>query len=976
LQKFYFIIVIFLLFQFEVKAQQYNKYVHYTTENGLPANNLYNGFQSKDGFIYLNSTTGLIQYDGYDFKNFDVSDGLLDTDLLYSYEDNLGRIWMVPFSENLFFLQHGKIHNKLNDPLVKKICDAFHDNVFFQFKVSDNDVICLYKLNSSKILLLHDTSMQLIQLPKNEKVKFAYQYEGTLLIQGVENYTYKKFKLEKVTTSFNEIRGNQIVKVGAFLHSFSDGHNRKYFRLNKFCISANDSLKHVASKQIPVVNSQRGITYFNQKFYFASQNKIYTCDANFEQLTLYKTLPVNAVITCIFFDKKSNMWAVSANDGVFLFLNNEVKLIAYPSQLDEKFFYKIHVDDRKNIYTATSNYIYKLTEKIDGFKKEILVKLPIADRGLKKIVVDKDDLYFAYKPNEVYCFNKKVHTIKHIIFPESILGFSLKDIDVMNKDSLLVASGNKAFLIEHGHPNVLYNARSTAIAYSRQAHECYIGTLNSLIKYDFVTKKTFDLSTTNKILQSRILNIMIDANQVVWVSTSGNGLVGLYGDKVLYQLTTKNGLINDNINGISLNKQNEIMVSTNNGITVLNYNFLNRKIKQISTRNYNIEDGLIDNFVNDTKMLGNDLYIASNNGLSLLNTTKCLSDTINSVFISQVKINNQLVTDEKLKALSHTENFIRFCYSSMNFKHRNSFYRYRLLPIQKNWVLTNEHVKEFGPLSPDEYSFEIMPCNKDGKSIGKPSIVSFVIRKAFWQTIWFKLLILLTLTTILYFTFKSYFTNKQNEINHQHELADLKIKALRAQMNPHFIFNCLNTIQGFMNEGNNLESNRFITKFSHLIRQTLNFSSETFVSIDKEVDYIKTYIMLERMRFNESFDFKIDVDDEIETSKVFIPSMLVQPLVENAIRHGLRNNAVKGNLYIKFYLQGNSIKIIVEDDGKGFDAKNDNGMAHDSKGLSLIYERIKTYSILLNTEIKLDVIDRKNNEKLLTGTQATLSIPL
>jgi LytS/YehU family sensor histidine kinase len=214
----------------------------------------------------------------------------------------------------------------------------------------------------------------------------------------------------------------------------------------------------------------------------------------------------------------------------------------------------------------------------------------------------------------------------------------------------------------------------------------------------------------------------------------------------------------------------------------------------------------------------------------------------------------------------------------------------------------------------------------------------------------------------------------------QQRVHELEQMALRSQMNPHFIFNCLNSIQHFI-ISNDLEStNLYLTEFAHLIRQTMDNAEKGSISISREIQYLSRYIELERMRFGKSFSFCIVADASIDKDFVHIPSMILQPYVENSIRHGIRYRTDElGMINIKFQQSAPGIVCIVEDNGigrmKAGTLKSQVHVEYQSKGMSLTAERIQVLSRQYGEKVSIEIIDLTDELMKPSGTRIVISFP-
>ncbi|MEO7976151.1 histidine kinase [Flavobacterium sp.] len=206
---------------------------------------------------------------------------------------------------------------------------------------------------------------------------------------------------------------------------------------------------------------------------------------------------------------------------------------------------------------------------------------------------------------------------------------------------------------------------------------------------------------------------------------------------------------------------------------------------------------------------------------------------------------------------------------------------------------------------------------------------------------------------------------------------EIALQSLRREMNPHFIFNSLNSVNQFISENKELEANKYLTSYSNLMRNMMENSNKDFITLDKEIEQLKKYLDLEHLRFQDKFDFKITVSKELDPESVLIPNMLIQPHLENAIWHGLRYLDGKGFLHLKVELQDKKVMVSIDDNGIGLtksaELKTDNQKAHESRGMSNTKERISLLNELYRKKISFAIHEKQFPE---TGTTVHIIFPL
>jgi LytS/YehU family sensor histidine kinase len=248
---------------------------------------------------------------------------------------------------------------------------------------------------------------------------------------------------------------------------------------------------------------------------------------------------------------------------------------------------------------------------------------------------------------------------------------------------------------------------------------------------------------------------------------------------------------------------------------------------------------------------------------------------------------------------------------------KKNSYEYTIDGLERGWVSAgNRQFVTYSGLPPGDYVFRVRAKNSDGMYSAFVASLSFSVVPAFWETAWFRLLFILVVIALLVYLLHLRERGIKRKASLRHQITEAEVKALRAQMNPHFIFNCLNTIDSYVLQNKQSEASLLIQRFSKLTRRILEHTSQSYITIQQEIETLNIYLQIEQMRKAGSFDFHLDADPEI--LKYLIPPMLIQPFVENAVLHGMRGlDGAKGFIQIKAHAEENCIRIIVEDNGIG-----------------------------------------------------------
>jgi anti-sigma regulatory factor (Ser/Thr protein kinase) len=422
------------------------------------------------------------------------------------------------------------------------------------------------------------------------------------------------------------------------------------------------------------------------------------------------------------------------------------------------------------------------------------------------------------------------------------------------------------------------------------------------------------------------------------------------------------------------NKAGEIWLGTNKGLNNIHYSFSNNTFSYNNTY-FGAADGLIGEQVNDITIKNDTVYVATSGGISYLPAELSLPVADIATYITRINISGK---DEELKEsylLPYSKNDITIEFSGVDLTGFVPLFEYST--NNGNWQQTEKI--ELKRLSPGTYDIKIRAIRRDGKPSSQEAILSITIRTPFWKSgLFWSVFTLVSFGVIIYFIQKR---NRQRQktalqkVITEKKIAELEMQALKAQINPHFVFNCLNSIKGSIYEKNYVQADKYLDKFSELLRSTMDNAEAAIISLEEEIKYLDTYLQLEKLRFGDKFDYIIEADLAIDKEKTFVPAMLLQPYVENAIRHGVRFlENKKGKIIILARRENNFLVCEIDDNGVGRDRaaqlKSGSHIEYQSRGMQLSKRRAELYNI------RQEIIDKKDENGKAAGTKIIISIPL
>ncbi len=962
-------VFLFLIINTCFKAQVL-KFKQYTTKDGLFSDDVFNLHQDTKGYLWLFTNYGAMKYNGKTFEPVLKNLTFNESFIFSFYENKNGAKWAANSNAKIFEIKNDSAFVVKG---TEKVSQTLRESVseIFQLYIDENEnIYACTKSDSYKFI-------------KNKN------YQSSNLNQKIQSDSILHCALE-INNNILSI----INYAGKGISGFYLG--RPYLKIKFIDGNKKDT---TFSIKCMVPSTPKCFKRFDSGIYFSFYDKIVHINRN----NKVKEVPINSVILNFTKDKNNHLWVACYTDGLYEFNENDSLINHY---FENKTINYVLCDSQNGLWVSSSGYGLFHCENLDEvhFINNVFFGKPIS--FIKHL---NNTIFVANNFGDVFSFKNNV--FKKISKDKTILGEPLDIIET--KDSYIVSSRLNTVRISK-----FYNNRTTEFSPNNLAQHFYsykmkikgtdtliclqrkdvimllgnkvvlqipskyklhdIEVRNNVILvatdngvYQIVNNKLFQPIFLNPTKNCIITKICKDNDSNYWFCSKGSGVFKLSPENKLVNYTTLNFLPSNIINDISFVPDTGILLSTNKGLYYSDISLI-----------LNSWNSIYPEEVNSSTFYNNKLYLATKNGLVILDQKKL--DSKQSLFfnISSVSVNSEPINFKALKNLNYFENSIEFNFDLILYASSPPSINYKLIGREKySGTVKNQQIN-FQSLSPGSYTLIAVP-DIYGNEKYKISIL-FNIIPAFWQTNWFivlcVLLIVVITCLIIWFTIKYRKTkeNKKNEVNRL--VLEYKLIALKAQINPHFMSNCLTAIQHLIISNKVDEANQYIAKFSFLVRQVLNFSTKSMVSLKEELEITELNIELEQLRFENKFDFEISWEDSIDLKNMLVPPLILQPIVENAIWHGLLplKNSRKGKLLIKISLLNDSLVIIVEDNGFGRKIGNKNiGNLRESKGIQIIKQRILNMNNLYNTNkgdfIIEDLTDGLSNS---IGTRVTFILPL
>ncbi|RZL50277.1 MAG: diguanylate cyclase [Pedobacter sp.] len=947
---------------------------HYTTKNGLPSNNCYYTLQDKRGYIWVATDAGVSRFDGTTFETFSVDDGLPDNQVLQLREDSKGRIWFLSLGGQLSYFLNGKIYNPDNDKQLKKL--------------NFNAVIVSF-FEDSKGKIWFGTNKNIIGVWDGENlIKYSSTYNesqyANAYIQEDKQGNIWAYSTESI---FLFIRNNFVLIKDktlplSYKTLFTRPDKSVYFLDNNGLNLRNGAINNLILKvNKDLLTNRPGYLYVDQKGLWLSNNSgVYVIGFDGKTTQMLKDIDVNQVIK----DSNRNMWFTTKN-GVYRLPDEKERLYIFDkaNSLSTESIKSISKDaigrlwlglgnNNINILNLKDKTIQKIT--LPDSRKFNIIKQLTFDRNNNRIFFASD--YGVGSINAIYPTktdinylketNNSVFVVKNFSLDSSKrLALSLSSGVVIINDRLKKLEFSS---LKYKEEEDYFKDRSYRV-YFDPSQNLWFSNINGLSEFNKGTLNKY--YETYPLLAKRINDIKQLNNNMYAMATDGYGIAILKDGALFKRITLKDGLNNNIITRLFV-RENYLWAISNTGI-----NRISLIDEKFTINSFDYANELLSDDLNDLYIDADIAYFATNNGLVYFSHNQQTQETIApKIYISSVSVNSEMLDlSAPSFRLKPDERNITFNYSAIDFKNRKIMYRYRLKDSD-NWSETKNRRLELSSLEPGEYCFEVSAKSQDSKW-SNPAKINFVLEKHFWQTWWFLIAMLLIGAYLLYEITvritKRQKNKEQEQLLLKNKILMLEQQALQAMMNPHFVFNVMNSIQHYINTQNTSSANKVLTGFAKLIRKNLEICTKSYINLQEEVDYLNLYLSLEKNRFGEKFIYSINIDPQIDKEETLIPSMLLQPYIENAIWHGIMPKDEGGEVKIDIIQKDEDylwIKII--DNGIGIkNSLSTKNSAHQSKGMNLTQERMNLLNKIEAKPIQLFVEQNGNS-----GTTITILIPL
>jgi ligand-binding sensor domain-containing protein len=966
-------------------------FINYTIENGLPQSTVFTTYQDQQGYLWIGTQGGATRFDGTTFQTWDSQVGLIDNHVTAIAQGSDGTIWLGHRTGALTYLREDRLY---------EFSHAVFDNTYYINQLLWNGEALYVATEGNGLFILSfdkgDTTVQHFTkkqgaLPSNSLNKIISYNASNLLIATGAGMTL--FNLARNNFTSLHIPSAHQQDVTAICLA-SDG--SLWFDSNKDLVNIDLNNPKKGQKIFTAANGLGKVTINDIKedrkgnIWMATDKGLMTYDhGEISWLTKENGL-LSDKVYAILFDREDNVW-LSQDDGLSQYIDVNFSLFTQHDGLINNKVYSVIQDDKNTYWIGTAEGISVFTpsEKLSDRFRNVTTKDGLPGNFVHNLFKDsRGNIWVGTLYDGAARYDASNGRFTRFGSQQGLEGKRVISINEDSQGRIWLASLDKGLAVydyntgkirnfntQHGFVSdrvwTIYKDSQQRLWFGSNEH----GLIYLDIKSDSLKVVPGQEALANKSFGS----LSGDSQDNIWIASIGGG-VFKYDGKKFMQYGVNKGLTSTNPYFVFCDDADKVWLGTNVGVEV--FDPQSKKVKR-----YGKNDGFMGIETNQNaiyKDLYKNLWIGTVNGLMLYrNDTTLENEEPPLVHITQQKLFMKDTLFVQDVSLPYDQNYLTFNFLGISLAQAEKVrYSYKLEGFDQAWSPTSSSpYVTYTNLPAGYYTFKVRAGFENGSWNEKAATFSFHIQPPFWKTWWFiyGALILSAIILIVLFRLRvKYILKEERKVAaFKLQVAELKMETLRTQMNPHFIFNTLNSIQYFTATNDRQSAIEYLGKFGSLMRQILDNSVHSYIKLTEELAMVENYIALEHLRLENSFDYEIKIDEAAPVQNLEIPPMLIQPYVENAILHGLKHQTRKrGKLIVHVVLQQEGLQCIIEDNGIGRKKSTElKSTRHRSVATELTQRR---FDILQQTSsyqnARVEIIDLGEADNPL-GTRVILMLP-
>lgn len=942
----------FLMVLAFVSAAQAPVYKLFTVEDGLPSNQIYELFQDSKGYLWFGTNRGVVRYGGGDFEIFTRDDGLCTNFINNIQEDDSGRILLMSSYCSSWY-DNGQLH-QIEKGIQTKILRLKEKSKFQRIQLVSiaNDSIDWILTRNGHYEFV-DNEPQPIPPPNalpfltfaNKQLYF--NIDGTSLVVPLD-------KPKLLGRHYFEH-----LKLGANRYAF-------YFK-NQLFLYENDSIKLLKVFDSQINSIAKSSTEKNKLIIATYHSGVHRYDMlHFTEMdqVLFKEHDVTAAYE----DHEGGLWVATDEFGLFYVANASTVIYSLKKE-------GIQVVPTYMIAHSDSIYFSTNSDKLYLLHQDSLQLLAAYDEEIRDIAFDRNnDIVVAIANKGVF----RVRDNRKLI---DNFGYYQVGVYFNHQNECVYLKSHTGLIYKDYNSRGKHMTKHMFKLLELDSSSVYVGANDGVYKFQFS-----DTSFTQLFphcISSTYMAFDLDVVEDKVLISSSYGLTIINNDSCI-RLKKEDGLSTTYVESTIVDEDGTLWLSTARGFNRVDFPFDAEKRK---VQVYTTLQGLGSNRTGHSHIYDNTIWVITSLGISKFNKNDPLKKAKPLLNLNSVAVNNQPFPLQENYELAYDQKVVRVDFMGISYQKKNGIrYEYRLLGADSTWTTTKEHFALFSALSSGSYTFEIRAIGLLPGEASELKRIHFNIAKPLWEQWWFFTAIALAIIGLSLLLFKQRLNRVQQRLENMQqrqrlvdELNAITQQSLSSQLNPHFIFNALNSIQRFVLENDKRNSNKYLARFAQLMRLVLEYSKEPFISLEQELKAITAYLDLETLRLKEKINYNIFLDPKIDQSQLLIPPLLMQPMIENAIWHGLTHKEGIGHIKIEINDSGENYCCAIEDNGIGrkqsTTSNNSVEKEHKSSGMEMTEKRIALASKLYDKKAHFKVIDLTDENGLGIGTRVELILP-
>lgn len=957
----------------------------FTSNNGLISSSNYFITQDSNGFIWLCSYGGLVRFDGRLFRVFDNSKGFRHYQVTDMLEDQKNE-FLICNEKHLFRFNGQKLRPIRTNLPAHCVLERFVRTLTKTLYLQTDRGIFRYQNDSTYQNVSFDTLQgvdirALYALSENKLIAYSHTRHALFVIQS--GHVVQRFSTDPDDYFYD------FYPVGDALYlSFSKGMKEYKTRTLKSYIPPGFKDGRFITSLFRDRQGEWWFTDDSFRLWKSEQN-------NYIDLSAKYNAP-KAILSHFLEDSDGNVFIQFMN-GMCVFRESPFQEFPIPSMTSYNTFFmsSFYGKDtfcygiaRNRLHLFHGNKFFTFPIRTDPWLKfdewRNCQFFPTRFPGVRFVFIRRQGLYLL-RNNQLEPFNQNESRQDQLVL-SSQYDTDRNQFYTSHADTFVCIRPDTVLRIpwQHKNPDIRFHS----FQYTRNGTLFFVGTHRYLLA--MYQNKLFDL-TTQLELNGHEFSIFLHKEHL-WILVHGIALKEYQIDGIqlhlLRTISKENGLLDPNANHIEFDEEDNVWINAFTGLYWLQCGNKSKGpvyySRRIPLHLGGIDAPMIDRIDYDN----GKLYTMGVGGMLIINTaSQVLNHHPKATYIASGFANGRPIENlldagiakqqQGIVSLPSAYRQVSFEMGTVYFGFDDAIrYSYRLLGQDAEWkTLLQGSSINYSNLSSGTYTLECRSMNLSDVESNTSCRYIFRIQPAYYETWWFRLALGLSGFSLIVFLIRQRDRRKQKENRIAMQLSELKLEALQSQMNPHFIFNALNSIQNYILQHDEMEAARYLSKFSKLMRKTLDNSHHLLIPISDIVLSLEMYLELEAFRFSHEFAYSLHVDEmDDRIHSLELPPMLLQPFVENAIIHGLMPKQGDKKLDIRLSLENNTFFCVIEDNGVGRqDGKSREG--HISRGQKLTEGMIESLRQLRQTEPEIKIIDLKDTTGSAAGTRIEIKIP-